>query len=396
VMNSLAIDNLVINRIACRVATSIFLGALAWISSPLALVNCAAQVQGVKTQGVKIRADGVLLKAGQPFFPVGFYHVSWHNTPTEQLQHLREIAAAGFNVVHASAIDLQSYETFLQEANRLGVSVISEHHVDPVSFVQRFKAEPAILAWNLADDVDNGRWSPDRVLTLHQQIQSTDPNHPTYISGYSKDLQQFVQCANVIGRQSYPIRQHTTAELSSTFSDMAEISSAFAGRPQHMLFANLQVFPWSAAPGQKGDVPTVPEVRNMTYQALLGGAKGILYYTYSDEAWYLPEHPELWNGLKTIGRELKSLSPWFLEGRYQPLKLTQQDLKAGVWVMQQRALLVAINTSQQQNLTEQVQNTWTSGQSIRPLADSLSVQFQPGKKLVLTLPANTVQIYEIY
>jgi hypothetical protein len=358
----------------------------------LPLAGCAAQ-----THTVKLRADGVVLKDGRPFFPIGFYHVSWDTTPAEQLKHLKEIAAADFNLIHASATDLQSYATFLREANALGVSVISEHRFDPVTFVQRFKNEPAVLAWNLADDADNGKRSPAQVMTLHRQVRAADPNHPTYISGYSTGLQQFARCADILGRQSYPIRQHTTAELSSVSSDMTEISSVLVGQPPRTLFANLQIFPWAIAkPRQQGDAPTPLEVRNMTYQALLGGAKGILYYTYYDESWYLPERPDLWRGLKALNRELKSLSPWFLEGRYQPLKFANKTLKGGVWLLKQRALLVVVNTSQQDDFKEQVLNSWTQGQSIKPLAHALPAQWLPGKKLSLTVPAKTVQIYEMY
>jgi hypothetical protein len=376
-----------------RIATYLLLGSIFWIGSPLLpLASCAAQ-----TNTVKLRADGVVLKNDRPFFPIGFYHVSWNVTPAEQLKHLKEIAAAGFNLIHASATDLQSYATFLHEANALGVSVISEHHFDPLTFVQRFKDEPAVLAWNLADDVDNGKRSPAQVRTLHRQVRAADPNHPTYISGYSKGLQQFTQCADILGRQSYPIRRHTTAELSSVSSDMTEISSVLVGQPPRTLFANLQIFPWALAkPGQQGDVPTPLEVRNMTYQALLGGAKGILYYTYYDEALYLPEHAALWKELKALNQELKSLSPWFLEGRYQPLKFTQPTLKGGVWLLKQRALLIVVNTSQQEDFKEQVLNSWTQGQNIEPLAHTLPIQSFSGKKLTLTIPAKTVQVYEIH
>jgi hypothetical protein len=375
-----------------KVAAYLALSSLLWIGSPLRpLASCAAQAHTVK-----LRADGVVLKDGRPFFPIGFYHVSWNTTPTEQLRHLKEIAAADFNLIHASAIDLQSYTSFLHEANTLGISVISEHHVDPVAFIQRFKHEPAILAWNLADDVDSGRWTPSQVSRLHYQSRAADPNHPTYISGYSKGLQQFAQCADILGRQSYPIRQHTTAELSSVYPDMTEISSVLVGQPPRTLFANLQLFPWAIAkPGQQGDVPDLLEVRNMTYQALLGGAKGILYYTYYDESWYLPEHPTLWKGLKALNQELKTRSPWFLDGRYQPLKFKNKALKGGVWSLNQRILLVVLNTSQQENFTEQVLGSWLQGQSIQPLAYSLPAQWIPGQPLALTIPAKTVQVYEV-
>ncbi len=381
-----------IQKKLCSIAISLTLGSIVWMGLPLLpLAGCTAQAHTVK-----LRADGVILKNGRPFFPIGFYHVSWNATPTGQLKHLQEIAASGFNLVHASATDLQSYAAFLRKANALGVSVISEHHFEPVAFVQRFKNEPAVLAWNLADDVDNGKRSPAQVMTLQRTVRAADPNHPTYISGYSKGLQQFAQCADILGRQSYPIRQHTSAELSSVYPEMTEISSVLVGQPSRALFANLQIFPWAIAkPGQQGDVPDPLEVRNMTYQALLGGAKGILYYTYYDESWYLPEHRALWLGLKALNQELKMLSPWLLEGRYQPLKFTKIALKGGTWSSNHRTLLVVVNTSQQEDFEEQVLHSWTQGQAIKPLAHALPVRSFSGKNLTLTIPAKTVQIYEI-
>ncbi len=384
----------VVPPIVRKIAAVLMFGSGLWLGLPLfPLLNCAASPPFHK---VSIRSDGVLLKNRRSFFPLGLYHVSWDASPATQRQHLREIAAAGFNVVHASAKDWESYARFLRQANALGVSVISEHHFDPVAFVQRFKNEPAILAWNLADDVDNGRWTPAQVLSLHRQIRAADPNHPTYISGYSKGLSQFAQCANIVGRQSYPIRRHTTAELSSVSIDMAETAKAVLGRPQGVLFANLQAFAWSTAkPGQQGSAPDGSEMRNMTYQTLLGGAKGILYYTYYDDTWYLPDHPKLWQEIKTLNQQVKSLAPWFLEGSYRFLSFPRTNLKGGIWTLNQRHLLVVVNTSTQQSEPAFVQGSWIQIKSIQPLYQTPVAQQLSGVKLRLSLPPKAVQIYEI-
>lgn len=385
----------IIQPIVRRIAAVLMFGSGLWMGLPLfPLVNCAASTP---FHTVSVRSDGVLLKNRRSFFPLGLYHVSWDASPATQRQHLQEIAAAGFNVVHASAKDWESYARFLRQADSLGISVISEHHFDPVAFVQRFKNEPAILAWNLADDVDNGRWTPAQVLTLHRQLRAADPNHPTYISGYSKGLSKFAQCANILGRQSYPIRQHTTAELSSVSIDMAETAKALLGRPQGVLFANLQAFAWSTAkPGQQGSAPDVSEMRNMTYQALLGGAKGILYYTYYDDTWYLPGHPKLWQEIKTLNQQVKSLAPWFLEGHYRPLAFSGTKLKGGIWTLNQRHLLVVVNTSTQHSEPAFVQGSWIQIKSIQPLYQAPMAQRFSESKLRLSLPPKAVQIYEIH
>jgi hypothetical protein len=63
--------------------------------------------------------------------------------------------------------------------------------------------------------------------------------------------------------------------------------------------------------------------------------------------------------------------------------------------LNQRILLVVLNTSQQENFTEQVLGSWLQGQSIQPLAHTLQVQWIPGQPLTLTIPAKTVQVYEV-
>jgi hypothetical protein len=344
---------------------------------------------------ISIRANGSLLIDQRPFFPMGVYHVSWGVSTPKQIKHLEEIAAAGFNTVHASANDWAGYTKFLRRANELGVYVLSEHHADPLEFLQHFKNEPAILAWNLADDVDNGKRTPPEVMALNRKIRAADPNHLTYISGYSKNLQNFAQCANILGRQSYPIRNHTTDELSKTHPDIAEIADAISKAPQQAVFANLQVFPWSAAgPPEQGTVPDVPEVRNMTYQALLGGAKGILYYTYYEGAWFLPDHPQLWQGLKSLNQEVQSLSPFFLDGAFQPLALSSKTLKGGVWVKGPKSLWMVINTSADQSQPVLIKGPWTQTQSISPLFGSPMAQRNAGA-VALTLPPKAVYLYQI-
>lgn len=374
------------------ITTLLAIASSLWVTSALLPVPiCAAQA---KPHQIGLRANGSLSIDRRPFFPIGLYHVSWGVSPMKQIEHLEDIAAAGFNTVHASANDWKDYTKFLQRANQLGVYVLSEHHGDPLEFTQEFKNEPAVLAWNLADDVDNGKRTSTEVMALNRKIKAADPNHLTYISGYSKDLQNFAQCANILGRQSYPIREHTTEELSKTYSEIAEIADAKLGGDRQALFANLQVFPWSSAdPSQKGTVPEVPEVRNMTYQAILAGAKGILYYTYYDETWFLPDRAPLWQGLKSLNQEVRSLSPFFLDGKFQRLKLASENLKGGIWVNGKKSLWMVVNTSVDQSQQAIIQKRKI--QTITPLFGSPTVQQSAGGTVAIELPPKAAYLYQI-
>lgn len=297
---------------------------------------------------VQIRADGTTLIDSKPFFPFGFYHVSWKATAAERMSALRDIAAAGFNTIHASATNIDDYGEFLDEADRLGVYVLTEQNsIGLLNLVNTFKHKPAVLGWSIADDVDNGKLSSDDVLKFHQQAKQADPNHITYVSGYSKKLRQFVNCADVSARQSYPIKWRKPEELPATYSDILVVREA-ASKFQRSTYANLQTYSWRLHPSKKyegAQVPTFPELRNMTYQALLGGAKGIVYYTYHDSSWHLPDYSELWAGVKSLVPELKAISPLLLEGSFQKIDTKISNVVAGIWRSENQALAVVVNSN---------------------------------------------------
>ena len=297
---------------------------------------------------VEIRVDGTTVIDNQPFFPFGFYHVSWKSTAQERRSALRDIAAAGFNTIHASATNLDDYGEFLDEAERLGVYVLTEQNsIGLLNLINAFKQKLAVLGWSMADDVDNGKWSVDNLLKSYQQAKTADPNHITYVSGYSKKIKQFANFSDVIARQSYPIKWRKLEELPATYSDILDARAA-AAQFNRSTYANLQTYNWQSHPSNKYDgaqAPTFQEVRNMTYQALLAGTKGILYYTYHDSSWHLPDHPDLWEGVKSLVPEIKAINSFVLNGDFQKIKTGENNILAGIWQLKKEALAVVINTS---------------------------------------------------
>jgi hypothetical protein len=288
---------------------------------------------------------------GRPVFPLGFYHVSWKTSPAKRQQHLREIAAAEFNIVHASAPQPENYGAFLDEADRLGVKVITEHNLEKLpQLAKRFANKPAVLGWNIADDVDNGKKGPEFVLATHQLLKAAVPSQPTYISGYTDRIQRFAGCSDILGMQSYPIRKGSAKELAETYQRirLAQTAAKSFNQP---VYANLQTYSWQVHPEKRpGDrAPTPAELRNMTYQSLIAGANGIVYYTYHDGAWHLPDHPALWAGVKQLAPEIKQLSPFLLHGQRQILQ-DKQDLYAGLWQWQKQAIVIVLSTQYDRTL----------------------------------------------
>ena len=317
---------------------------------PLKCNSADLSINTKENSTVKIRSDGTTMIDGKPFFPFGFYHVSWQSTTNERMKHLKEIAAAGFNTIHASFIrseSLEDYEEFLDVAESLDVYVLTEFGRDNSAMVvNEFKDRSAVLGWSIADDVDDGSFTPKEVLEFHQHVKGLDPNHLTYISGFSDEIIRFANCSDVVAFQSYPIRVGKQWKY-STYSQLSMVRKAL-DESHGTFYANLQAFNWaivSPSEFKEARQPTFDEVRNMTYQALLAGVKGIIYYTYHDGAWDLPQYPDLWEGIQSLVPEINNLSPILLEGDLKEIDTGVENVLAGVWILENQALAIIINTS---------------------------------------------------
>lgn len=304
-----------------------------------------AMIKKTIDNGVTI-LNGISVVNGKQFFPLGFYHVSWKSKKEDLIKDIRDMAAAGFNTMHASATEIDSYDQFLNEADHLGIYVLSEPGIGLLKMVKAFKEKPAVLGWNIADDVDNGKLNPQEVLKFHQQVKLADPHHITYISGYSNKIKEFGNSADVVAMQSYPIGNGDD-EISLTYDRVSLVHDAVAPY-QKAVYANVQAFAWqNKKQGESHPVliPTFDEVRNMTYQALLAGAKGIIYYTYHDSNWHLPLYPELWAGMKTLVPEIKAIDSLLLNGVLNIIDVGVKKVITGIWTYQNQALVVVVNRS---------------------------------------------------
>ena len=286
---------------------------------------------------------------GKPFFPFGFYHISFQLERQKKMEALRDMAAAGFNTIHASCSDVNEYNTFLDEAYRLGVYVITEFKgTDPLDVVAKFKDKPAVLGWSIADDVGDHENSY-QIWELHKKVKAIDPKHFTYVSvsSWSKKWNDYAHVADLVGGQSYPIGYPFNNRPQNLPNHLIEVNYVFnmgreaADKYQHSVIANLQTFSW-----KESRFPTPDEVQNMSYQALISGVNGILFYTYEDRENRIKEHPDVWKRLKLIAAEINTMSPVLLKGTLRKLKTKWNDVLANMWIYREIIYVVVVNTSQ--------------------------------------------------
>ena len=285
------------------------------------------------------RPDGVTLVEGRPFFPFGFYHVSWTFDAGHRLQMVRDMAAAGFNVAHVGikGDELETFGALLDEAQRLGVYIALEFGLDPAQVIERYRDHPAILTWNPGDEPDGNGTPPAEMAARYDRFKQLDPEHLVYTTlCVPSEYATYAQGTEILSADPYPIPNGPVRVVYDSLQMASE-----AARPYGTsVWGILQCF---GGYGGWTRPPTAPELRAMTYLALLAGVKGIIYYTYADSGWSVTEHPEQWDAARALVPEIKLLTPALLDGRFTRLADGEGDLFAGMWEYEGARYVAVVN-----------------------------------------------------
>lgn len=305
------------------------------------LLSCTSSPQTLAARYDVAAADPNIEIAGESIFPFGLYHVSWATDRPAKTRALRAIAEAGFNLMHP-ALDLDD-EEFLDLAHELGVYLIVEVN-DPngdAVMIEAFADHPAILGWLIADDFNSleNDHTPESVAESHELVDQLAPNALTYISGNTVNLTDFMGKSDIVGIQTYSVPSEPLNLTDLMLGYAVEVAS----EPNVPVFANLQAFAYE---GQRP--PTNAEIRNVTYQALINGVDGILYYAYFSSLWDMEQSPDMWAGLTEIAGEIEQLTPVLLNGELSRLKSDHPGVAIGQWVHDDKTYLTLVNTTDQQ------------------------------------------------
>ncbi|MEM8531967.1 MAG: DUF4874 domain-containing protein [Chloroflexota bacterium] len=280
--------------------------------------------------------DGTILKAGQPFFPIGI--VSPNHDQRDLVAYLDEITEAGFNTATSSVGSIDSnYTVFLNEAAERGVAIIPEAGAydadvhDIVAVAKAYKDNPSVMGYHIASDAHEHISVPD-LAQKKAALEQIDPNAISFMTDYDfKLFDDWLGVADFTAPYHHPVPWAPLGLVDYTLTEASECDCP--------LYANIQAFAW---PDER--MPTTNEVRNMTYQVLTHNVRGVMYNWHnSDEA--TPEQAELWNGLKTITPELQQLSPILLHGDYTRVDTGNDAVPAAYWKYDDQVYVIAVNTT---------------------------------------------------
>ncbi len=265
-------------------------GGMAWLHVPM-----------TDRKPANLTDTGTILVDGEPFFPIGLYHVSPPHYPM--------LAEAGFNAVQGSGPqDLERFKADLDACLENGLMMdvplyanaqVKENLPDSLAGIEAYADHPAIMCWKIIDEPDIRPEITDEVPEVYEALKAADPEHPIELTlcqppgfGYWANFCDIMQV------DPYPIpRQPLT--MVSDWMDTAKAGL----EPWQNLTAVLQSG-WIPEPMNQ---PTPEQARSMVYLALIHGAKGIFWYSFRDPGWRLEETP-LWDAFPAINAEVEELS----------------------------------------------------------------------------------------
>ncbi len=329
---------------------------------------------GLAAPSVAIDGQGFTLRGGQRFFPLGIY------TTMISDEHLSRIAAAGFNTVlnynYGSGKDPYG---FFRQARKHGLQVIysvkdlyagtrfapSTRLSYPALTqwtIERLKNQPNLLAWYINDEL--GSAFLPRIEERNLQIKQWDRNHPTFqVLNKTGDLDAYFNSADILATDPYPVG--VDSDLTRT-GDYAALTTQ-AARGVKGSWVVIQVMDHAAYDNRRpAHQPSEQEVRNQAWQALIGGAQGILFYSYTDlfykkkSGQFSPqEFDDAWRGIAHVARQIASLAPYLLSGQSIKLQTGDEGVAARIFIDRQHAqLLVANPYYRQQSVSLTLPDGW--------------------------------------
>ena len=294
----------------------------------------------------RIREDHVLLENGKPFFPLGFYDVSWMVPVEQRLRMAQDIAQWGYNTIHVGIQGPENkgdgYGAFLDSCARLGVRVITEFSGDPLPVIEKYRGKPAVLGWNPGDEPAPKGITPQEMFRRYDNFKQIDPDHIAYtVICVPSQYANYAAGTDVLAPDPYPVPRRPFDDVYRRFKE----AKAAANKVDTALWAVGQAFG-----GQKYDkkgawprCPDAREFRGMSYLALMAGVKGIIYYTYYDGSFDILKAPDLLEAVKAFPAELRGLIPFVLDGKGELLAEDKDGVYAMAWTRGSERRLVVVN-----------------------------------------------------
>ena len=303
------------------------------------------------------RLTGGLIVNKKPFFPFGFYCYSpvHHTLPEEEvvrgfnmMSPYQRILPATFNQRKAymdrcAQLGMKVHYNLLSVSGGGGVGSKIEDLMDAekkallINEIKAFRDHPALLAWYIADEPNGYGLSPDSLRTVYNIVRENDPWHPVsvvFMVPYMSS-RKFSDALDIVLADPYPVPDMPVTMVGNVASSL---SSEFRGK--RPVWIVPQAFGGSELWGRE---PTIQEIRSMTYQSIINGARGIQYFVRQGLNLF-PKSTATWNECGRMAIEIAVLTPWLLSDEETiPVKSGSQNIHVMSAVNDRQLLILAVN-----------------------------------------------------
>ncbi|HZM06516.1 MAG TPA: hypothetical protein VFC44_26235 [Candidatus Saccharimonadales bacterium] len=296
---------------------------------------------------VTINSDNVLVINGRKIFPIGFTMGPPPNGKTPGGKNgLEELAEAGATFIRTGTKGANWNEQTIageqiweDAAARYGLycwpflrelAVVTGHDAKREALLRRvveqFKNHPGLGIWKGADEPAWGKTPVAPLVRAREIVRELDPNHPLAIiqapRGTVATLRPYNAACDITGADVYPISYPPGTDSLLTNKEISMVGDYTktmmeVGEGKRPVWMVLQIA-WSGAvkPGKTLRFPTFPEERFMSYQAIINGARGLVYFGGNLEQAMPPQDARLgwnwtfWNHvLRPVMEEIGNHSP---------------------------------------------------------------------------------------
>ena len=202
---------------------------------------------------------------------------TWDAEAESKLDRTLELSAKAGLLTGISIYQLQTIETNDQnKADELR------------RVVEKYKRSPSLAFWKALDEPAWSRVPAEVVKRYSDIVRQIDPDHLIWLvhapRGTITSLQPYSAAADIIDTDVYPISYPPGTHSLGANKDISMVGD-YARKLRQItegekpFFMTLQIC-WSGVtkPGRTLRMPTFPEERYMAYEAIIGRARGLVFY----------------------------------------------------------------------------------------------------------------------
>lgn len=288
------------------------------------------------TKGLFVKENGIVLKDGKPYMPVGFYtDFAYPKHAKEAVEaNMRKMRDAGFDAMidyGTYALNDKRRDWYYGACAKYGISVLNDdfkacgpaiNTVDRDMPKYRAAAErdlkyPALIGYYIMDEGTESFVEP--LTKIRRMLNEVAPERMVNICNIMRPF-PYLPCADIQGGDNYPInkgRDLTSCE--ARVRGMAEMAPAaiwFA--PQAYNWASMVsgALTNAALYAQSGREPNENETLSVALLMASYDVKGFFFYSYYDvfrcpiKEWI----PKRWEYVCKAGKCLRDLEPFLMSG----------------------------------------------------------------------------------